>query len=169
VETAVSADRDAFLDRYRTSAPAVYAYLYKACAGERSRVDDLLQETFSAALITWKAGKADDVTLPWLLTVARNKLIDAYRKLEREQKHLARAAQLQRADPLPTASDATDALACVRRLPPMQRAVIALRFVDDLPLAEVAALLGKRVGAVDSLQRRALAALRIMLEETEDD
>jgi RNA polymerase sigma factor (sigma-70 family) len=60
-------------------------------------------------------------------------------------------------------------LSCVRRLPPMQRAVVALRFIDDLPLAEVATLLGKRVGAIDSLQRRALAALRTMLEETDDD
>jgi DNA-directed RNA polymerase specialized sigma24 family protein len=51
----------------------------------------------------------------------------------------------------------------------MQRAVIALRFVDDLPLAEVAQLLDKSTSAVDSLQRRALANLRTMLEEHDDE
>jgi RNA polymerase sigma-70 factor (ECF subfamily) len=45
-------------------------------------------------------------------------------------------------------------------LPDAQREVIALRVIADLPLTEVAAVLGKRVGAVKSLQHRALAALR---------
>ena len=166
----MTTDRDAFLERYRQTAPAVYAYLYKACAGERERVDDLVQETFSAALVTWKAGKSADVTVPWLLTVARNKLIDAYRKLDRESQKLERAARERPARETSTnAADTETALAALRRLPPMQRAVIALRFVDDLPLSEVARLLGKRVGAIDSLQRRALAALRTMLQETDDD
>ena len=166
----MTTDRDAFLDRYRRTAPAVYAYLYKACAGERARVDDLVQETFSAALLTWKAGKSADVTLPWLLTVARHKMIDAHRKHDREARHLEKAAWSRPAEvSVSTAADTETVLSCVRRLPRLQRAVIALRFVDDLPLADVAALLGKRVGAIDSLQRRALAALRTMLEETDDD
>ena len=166
----MTTDRDAFLDRYRETAPAVYAYLYKACAGERGRVDDLVQETFSTALTTWKAGKSADVTLPWLLTVARNKSIDAYRKLDRESRHLEKAARERPVeDAFSKVADTETVLACLRRLPPLQRAVIALRFVDDLPLAEVAALLHKRVGAIDSLQRRALSALRTMLEETDDD
>ena len=165
----MTTDRDAFLDRYRETAPAVYAYLYKACAGERTRVDDLLQETFSAALVAWKAGRSADVTTPWLLTVARNKMIDAYRKRDREARHLEHAAMPAVDESFSTAADTEAVLASLRQLPPMQRAVIALRFVDDLPLAEVAALLGKRVGAIDSLQRRALAALRTMLEETSDD
>jgi RNA polymerase sigma-70 factor (ECF subfamily) len=166
----VTTDRDAFLDRYHETAPTVCAYLYKACANERSRVDDLLQETFSAALVVWKGGKTADVTVPWLLTVARNKMIDGYRRADREAKYLetlsrARAPE----DAFTTVADAETVLSCVRRLPPLQRAVIALRFVDDLPLADVAALLGKRVGAIDSLQRRALVALRTMLQETDDD
>jgi RNA polymerase sigma-70 factor (ECF subfamily) len=170
VESTATTDRDAFLDRYRQTAPAVYAYLYKTCAGERGRVEDLVQETFSAALLTWKAGKSDDVTLPWLLTVARHKMIDSYRKHDRESRHMEKAAWGRAIDDsFSRAADTETVLSCLRRLPPLQRAVVALRFVDNLPLAEVAALLGKRVGAIDSLQRRALAALRTMLEETDDD
>jgi RNA polymerase sigma-70 factor (ECF subfamily) len=170
VEATATTDRDAFLDRYRRTAPAVYAYLYKTGAGDRARAEDLLQETYSAALRAWKAGRSEDVTLPWLLTVARNKSIDAYRKLDRETRGLERLARQRRFDPpFATTADSETVRAAIRRLPAMQRAVIALRFVDDLPLAEVASLLGKRAGAIDSLQRRALVALRTMLEESDDD
>ena len=163
-------DCDTFLDCYRRTAPSVYAYLYKACAGERVRVEDLLQETFSAALVAWRAGRADDITLPWLLTVARNKMIDGFRKHDREAVKLERLARERSGDDVGArAGDSDDVLACIRRLPPMQRAVVTLRFVDDLSLADVASLLGKRIGAIDSLQRRALSALRTMLEETDDD
>ncbi len=156
------AGREAFLERYRATQPAVHAYLLRACAGERGRAEDLTQETFSAALVAWCDGRNEQVTLPWLLTVARNKLVDEYRKLDREAQRLPNAPwareQSHRDDP-------AHVLECIRALPPMQRAVIALRFVDDLPVAEVARLLHKRAGAIDSLQRRALATLRTMLEE----
>jgi len=55
--------------------------------------------------------------------------------------------------------------ALLSSLPPDQRAVIALRVTADLSLEQVAAILDKRVGAVKSLQHRALAALRRRCEE----
>jgi RNA polymerase sigma-70 factor (ECF subfamily) len=68
-----------------------------------------------------------------------------------------------------TAPADTDLMACVRELPPMQQAVVALRFGNDLALADIGRALGKRRAAVESLQRRALARLRGMLEETIDE
>ncbi|HEY1741399.1 MAG TPA: sigma factor-like helix-turn-helix DNA-binding protein [Acidimicrobiia bacterium] len=55
----------------------------------------------------------------------------------------------------------------MRRLPPLQRAAIALRYVDDLPVREVAQLLDRSVPATDSLLRRARAELRNLLEEAD--
>jgi RNA polymerase sigma factor (sigma-70 family) len=51
-------------------------------------------------------------------------------------------------------------LAAVRALPPHQRAVIALRYLDDLSEAATADVLGCTVGAVKSQSSRALRALR---------
>ena len=57
--------------------------------------------------------------------------------------------------------------ALVESLPPDQRAVVALRVTADLSLEQVADILGKRVGAVKSLQHRALENLRRRCEEVQ--
>jgi RNA polymerase sigma factor (sigma-70 family) len=53
--------------------------------------------------------------------------------------------------------------AAVRRLPARQRAVLVLRYHQDLPEAEVARLLGLPLGTVKSLAHRGLARLRAEL------
>ncbi|MBL7498603.1 SigE family RNA polymerase sigma factor [Frankia sp. CNm7] len=72
------------------------------------------------------------------------------------------------ADPAdPGAGDPADRLAAhealiraLRALPPRQRAVLVLRYFDDLPEADVAAVLGCTVGTVRSQASRGLAKLR---------
>lgn len=161
--------RAGFLEYYEETAPVVFAYLIRACGGERQLAEDLTQETFSAALTAWKTGNTDDKNVPWIITVARNKMIDRFRKHDRESRGLARLPRPRRGDDdvARRVVDNHAVLACLRRLPPLQRAVVALRFVDDMSIAEVAALLGKHKGAIDSLQRRALANLRTMMEEND--
>jgi RNA polymerase sigma factor (sigma-70 family) len=61
------------------------------------------------------------------------------------------------------APDLDETWAAVCRLPPRQRAVVALRYYEDLPEAEIARILGCRVGTVKSSLHRALAALRRQL------
>jgi RNA polymerase sigma-70 factor, ECF subfamily len=55
----------------------------------------------------------------------------------------------------------------VEQLTGEQSQVITLKFVDGLSNAEVADILGKTEGAIKSLQFRALASLRRILEEEE--
>jgi RNA polymerase sigma-70 factor (ECF subfamily) len=158
-----------FLSGYEATAPVVFAYLCRACAGERALAEDLTQETYSAALRAFSAGTREAITAPYLLTIARNKMIDHFRKRDREASKLEQLAPPETPDEIAGAIDNEVVRECLRKLPPMQRAVVALRFVDDLPLAEVAELLNKSTSAIDSLQRRALAGLRTMLEEHDDE
>jgi RNA polymerase sigma-70 factor (sigma-E family) len=62
------------------------------------------------------------------------------------------------------AEPADDLRAALARLPDRQRAAVVLRYYEDLPDAEIAALLGCRVPAVKSLLHRALQELREVVE-----
>ncbi|AGS73753.1 sigma factor [Streptomyces collinus Tu 365] len=59
--------------------------------------------------------------------------------------------------------------AALGRLSKRQRAVVVLRYFEDLPEAEVAALLGIPVGTVRSTAHRSLAKLRALVPELEPD
>jgi RNA polymerase sigma factor (sigma-70 family) len=90
-------------------------------------------------------------------------LINRHRSLLR--RGLVEARQLLRlgADAQPVVEHPEDAVAiwaAVRQLPPRQRAVIVLRYYEDLSEVEVARLLGLPLGTVKSLGRRGLGRLR---------
>ncbi|HVM02425.1 MAG TPA: sigma-70 family RNA polymerase sigma factor, partial [Acidimicrobiales bacterium] len=57
-----------------------------------------------------------------------------------------------------------DLVEALSRLTADQREVVVLRFVADLPLADVARITGRRTGAVKALQHRALEALSALLD-----
>ncbi len=82
--------------------------------------------------------------------------------------HHRRRALERRTSPLLTPEvsslDARELLDAVGRLRYRERAALVLRFYQDLPDAEIAALLGCRVGTVASLVHRALARLRLEIE-----
>ncbi|HEY3832159.1 MAG TPA: sigma-70 family RNA polymerase sigma factor [Acidimicrobiia bacterium] len=164
-----TADVDRFVAAYRTTLPEVFGYLARATAGDRALAEDLTSETYTAALSAWRRGQADALTVPWLIGVARHKLVDRFRRADREQRKLAMVHALG-ADDIDDSGDAVDRellFGAIRRLPPLQRAAVALRYVDDLPVREVAHLLDRSVAATDSLLRRARTALRALIEEAE--
>lgn len=78
-----------------------------------------------------------------------------------ERRHLESEAVGSRRHSLqPDLASRDEVLTTLRRLPHRQRAVLVLRFYEDLPEAEIAELLGCAVGTVKSLISRGLAALR---------
>jgi RNA polymerase sigma-70 factor (sigma-E family) len=94
---------------------------------------------------------------------ARKVLINRHRSLLRRAKVEARHLAGRRAEEAYEAELGTDGLvlwSAVRRLPTRQRAVLVLRYHEDLPEAEVARLLGLPLGTVKSLAHRGLARLR---------
>jgi RNA polymerase sigma-70 factor (ECF subfamily) len=153
---------------YRGALPQVYGYLLPRC-GNTVVAEDLTAETFMAAVAAVRQGRVQvpEVTVAWLVGVARHKLADHWRRSAREQRGLAEVAVLAEDtdDPWDEHLDVQAAHAALARLPGPKRAALTLRYLDGLPVSEVAACLGRSVHATETLLVRARAALRRVYRE----
>ena len=117
-ESAGAVTWDDFRGCYDATVVAVHRYLFRACGGDRSLAEDLAQDVYTAALVRARDGDATVLVLPWLLAVARNKLVDHFRRVERERRKLA----LVERDVAPSTADRDGRLiARLESLPPLQR------------------------------------------------
>src|SRR5262249_33846696 len=155
---------------YREALPRVYGYLLPRC-GSASTAEDLTSETFLAAVSASRQGHLPEVSVAWLVGVARHKLVDHWRQLEREQRSLSAAeapfgeAENRSEERIATAA-ASGAWA---RLPVPQRAALPLRYLDGPPVASVAEPLGRSIHATEPLLARPGAALRRQYQEAHHD
>jgi RNA polymerase sigma-70 factor, ECF subfamily len=157
----------AFLAFYDDALPHVYGYLSARC-GNRDLAEDLTAETFLAAVDAVRKGGPQPMSRAWVLGVARHKLVDHWRRQARDERRFELLAGAVQA--FGTGQDAgqswdvrLDALlvrSCLDQLAPQHRAALTLRYLDDLPVAEVASLLGRTVHATEALLVRARVAFR---------
>ena len=141
---------------YRRLAPAVLGYLRSQRAPDP---EDLLGEVFLQVARSLPRFRGDDDDLRrWVFTIARNRVIDDARRRSR------RPRLADQPPPEPTAPSADqpidpELLDALAQLSDAQREVVALRFVADLALEDVAKVTRRSVGAVKSLQHRGLQEL----------
>lgn len=160
----------AFLALYERALPVVYGYLLPRC-GAVALAEDLTSETFLAAVDAVRRGDAPRVSTPWLVGVARHKLVDHWRRAAREERGLrtVAGAEPEAADPWEERLDVLRAHRTLQRLSPQHRAALTLRYVDDLPVAEVAEQLDRTLHATETLLVRARGAFRDAYRAEEDD
>jgi RNA polymerase sigma-70 factor, ECF subfamily len=158
----------ALLELYDTALPEVYGYLLSRC-GQRSVAEDLAAETFLAAVTAARTGRRPPkMTIAWLIGVARHKLADHWRQAEREHRRLRIVAgEPDHEDPWDERLDALLAREVLMELGPHHRAALTLRYLDGLPVPEVAELLGRTIHATEALLVRARAAFRMAYERRE--
>ena len=134
------------------------------------RAEDLVQEAFARM-----AGRIDGIRDPgalraYLRRTVVNLAIKDSRRRGSERAYLRKWAPAEpRAADLPDIATRHHLIAELRSLPARQRAVVVLRYYEDMPEREIAATLGWPVGSVKSSLSRALTALRISLEEGPTD
>jgi len=144
---------------YDRALPQVYGYLVKRC-GSSPVAEDLTSETFMAAVDAVRRGRVPDLTEAWLIAVARHKLVDHWRREAREESKLALAADDDTIDDWDVRLDALRARDTLAGLGPVHRTALTLRYLDGLPVPEVAALLDRTVHATEALLVRARLAFR---------
>jgi RNA polymerase sigma-70 factor (ECF subfamily) len=140
----------------------VYRYVCRAVLGNRALAEDLTQETFTAVVASVRAGHAELQSIPWVIGIARHKLIDHYRRCESEQRRMSLVwvggFADEQLDDLDGAAPSRVA-ELLRELSSAHRLVLALRYVDDLSVEDIATAMGRSVHATESLLVRARRAL----------
>jgi RNA polymerase sigma-70 factor (ECF subfamily) len=118
-----------------------------------------------AAVVALGRPDPPSVTVAWLIGVARHKLVDHWRRGERERRGLAAVGPDQPDDPWEDLLDTSAAFSALARLPGPQRAALALRYLDGLAVSEVAGYLNRTPQGTETLLVRARAALRRVYRE----
>jgi RNA polymerase sigma-70 factor (sigma-E family) len=151
---------DDFGEFIAASLPALLRFGY-VLTGNPQEAEDLVQEALARSLRRWRRASADDPHA-YVRRVMVNTHLTQWRRW---------GARVQLGDvPESVSPDGTlrqsedwDVLRrALCRLPARQRAVLVLRYLEDLPDPAIAALLGCRDGTVRSLASRGLAALRLL-------
>jgi len=158
-------DRAAFGGLYERYVDRVYSYHYYR-TGSEADAEDLTARTFYQALSHLQEFEERGVPFSaWLFTIAHNLVANYHRDRSRH-----RTAPLEDADaaaaPVPFAEteDARVVRDAVANLPPERQHLILLKYVEGMTNAEIGLALNRSEGAVKSLLRRTLAALKRDLE-----
>ncbi|MGQ0600154.1 MAG: RNA polymerase sigma factor [Anaerolineales bacterium] len=164
-------DVDAIGALYDQHQNAIFRYLW-ARLGERQLAEDLTGDVFMRMLGALPNYRPTAPFRAWLYRIARNLLVDHYRKHAQTPLSLqhAEAQAAPEADPVTLAQHTLTVERLHRALAQLdeaQREVVTLRFLSGLSLQETAAALEKTEAAIKALQHRGLAALRQALAEEE--
>ena len=126
--------------------------------GSAGAAEDIVQDAFAKLL-----DRLSRIAVPeaWLWVTVINACRNERRRLGTARRYAARIAT----GPIGIDEPVHELVASLRRLPHRQRAVVVLRFYLDLPEAEIATVLGVRLGTVKSSLHRALARLQLEVEQ----
>lgn len=166
LEQARSLDQRALAEIYDCYSPRLYRYALRLL-GDACLAEDCVAETFSRFLHSLNTGRGPGEHLQaYLFRTAHNFVVDQYRKIPTEE------LDEDIYDPSSVETDAARNIrqrrvrAVLHELSPVQQQVIALKFWEGWENEEIARVLQKPVGAVKSLQHRALVHLqKCLLDE----
>jgi RNA polymerase sigma-70 factor (ECF subfamily) len=156
---ATAYDTVRFDELYDRALPVVFGYLLRLCGGDREQAWDLTQDAWVTVVDRLARGETDKATVGFLLSVARSRYLDAWRRQRRLQRKLRLVWAAARDAEAPEVS-AAKVLEHLSVCSDEHRVVLMLAYVDGIPVAEIAALLGSSVSSTYSLLARARTELR---------
>lgn len=134
--------------------------------GDVHSAQDLVQATLAKLYLRWERVRAADNIDAYARTALVNEFRSSWRRAGRRAELVVETVPERPAAEEPTYDGSRDAVwRFVCSLPPKQRAVVVLRFYEQLTESEIAELMGISIGTVKSQSSRALAALRARLPE----
>lgn len=149
-----------------TRSAALMRLAYLLAGGDQHAAEDLLQAALARTAARWSG---IDNPEPYVRRTMYRQQISIWRRTRRRREtQVAAPPDTAGHDAMPAVDLKLTVRGALARLTPRQRAVLVLRFFEDLPEAEVARILGCGVGTVRSTTHRSLARLRELAPELDD-
>lgn len=160
-------DAEGFPGFFEQSLPRVYGYLLARCGGRVVVAEDLCQETFLAAVNELRKGRIVETPAAWIFGIARHKLLDHYRRSRQLETRFDGEREVDVAMSIDLDGDDVRerVIAALAAVPPAQRAVLVLHYLDGFSVAQVAATLERSVEAVESLLARGRRGFKLAYKE----
>jgi len=133
--------------------------------GDHQLAEDLLQTALTKTYLTWDRIRDRGAVESYVRATLVTTQTSWWRRRWRAERPSAEFHEQSGADEFGAIDERDRVWRCIRLLPPRQRAVVVLRYYEDLPEAEIARVLGCSPGTVKSQASRALATLRARLSE----
>lgn len=169
-------DRTAMAELYDRYFDRVYSLVFNQVDRNRDVAEDIVQETFLAALKSAKGFKGRSSAYTWLCSIAYHKVADHYRRQSRERKRMVSGIDVDTVDvsenpgtqPQPdsliesaeTRQVVNEALA---RLPWDYRQVLILKYVEELSVQEISQIMDRSPKSIEGLLTRSRKALQTQL------
>jgi RNA polymerase sigma-70 factor (ECF subfamily) len=171
ISRAQEGDSTVLSDLYEHYRASIFRFLYYR-VGEIQAAEDLTSEVFLRMIRSIGGYRPRGIAFEaWLFQIARNLAIDYYRKQHRDQSVPLQEEILSTNEGVEKMIDGNlnneNLVQALSHLNEAQRDVIVLRFVNEMPIAQVAQTLHKSEDSVKALQRRGLIALREILSRWE--
>jgi RNA polymerase sigma factor (sigma-70 family) len=162
---------DADLGRiYDETIAELYGYTSRRCGGQRELAEDITQEAWLRALRDWNRNGVPERPIGWLMTVARNLILNHFRRREGISLDLVSAAEVLAAVEANTVSDSAEIASVVchalGRIPQAEARLLETFHYDRLKMSQLAEAYGISERAVEGRLRRARERLRRELEIT---
>jgi RNA polymerase sigma-70 factor (ECF subfamily) len=169
-------DRTAMAELYDRYFDRLYSLVFNQVDRNRDIAEDIVQETFLAALKSAKGFKGRSSAYTWLCSIAYHKVADHYRRQSRERKRMVSGIDVDTVDdaenpgrqPQPdsliesaeTRQVVNEALA---KLPWDYRQVLILKYVEEMSVLEIGQIMDRSPKSIEGLLTRSRKALQTHL------
>lgn len=165
VRPALGAAADPTFEEFVSASSArLFTMAMLLCGRQQAEAEDLLQGVLERAYRRWTRICRGGDPERYVRTMLVNASVDRWRRLRRRPEFVAAPIEAAVPDQSAVLADRDQLLRALAQLPARQRAVIVLRYLEDLSEAQTAAVLACSEGTVKSQASRALARLRALTD-----
>ncbi len=152
-----------FIGQYNQNFNYVYSYVFARAAGSRQLTEDIVQDVFTAAWLSFDSFRQRSSMRTWLCSIAKNKLRESYRRATRrdmfelpDSPNLDEQASGIDLEGIVLSNETQQVvLDVLEGMTPLYRYTLIMKYMDDMRVKEIAGVLGRSPKAVDGILQRA--------------